>query len=144
MSIRDNGRFAEALGGSKEVPGAGEPHGARPCGPKLLNPLGRKGKRPILFTSIPLQIQKLCGVRTRETKRFPGFGGSCLKANSLPPTSDFWPPYKDIGSRGSEVQYSIKDMRHMPKCAVNPAITQRLHIQDIDCFPRTATHRLRS
>jgi hypothetical protein len=26
--------------------------------------------------------------RTHDTKRFPGYGGACLKANSLPPTSD--------------------------------------------------------
>ena len=26
--------------------------------------------------------------RTHDTKRFPGYGGACLKAISLPPTSD--------------------------------------------------------
>ena len=53
-------------------------------------------------------------------------------------------PLQNIESGGSKVPYSTKDMRHIPKCAVNPATTQWLHIQDIDCFPRTATYRLRS
>jgi hypothetical protein len=28
--------------------------------------------------------------RTHDTKRLPGYGGACLKANSLPPTSDIY------------------------------------------------------
>ena len=56
----------------------------RPEGPKGKE----KGCTPLFFTWIPLHIQKPCGAHTHETKQFPGFGGACLKANSLPPTSD--------------------------------------------------------
>ena len=47
-----------------------------------------KGKRPSMCFELHFHLAILSRARTHDTKRFPGYGGACLKANSLPPTSD--------------------------------------------------------
>ena len=49
-----------------------------------------KGKRetPEVPFEAHFHLASTPRARTHDTKRFPGYGGACLKANSLPPTSD--------------------------------------------------------
>ena len=59
---------------------------------KSLDGAKGKGKRRRIsgYTFKDFHLAILSRARTHDTKRFPGYGGACLKANSLPPTSDIY------------------------------------------------------
>ena len=59
-------------------------HKGKGKGPRAQREKGKPGARHLRCIST-LHSPR---ARTHDTKRFPGYGGACLKANSLPPTSD--------------------------------------------------------
>ena len=60
-------------------------HKGKGKGPRAEREKGKPGARHLRCIS-NLHSPR---ARTHNTKRFPGYGGACLKANSLPPTSDY-------------------------------------------------------
>ena len=54
---------------------------------RAIVPKGKRETHRITF-EMHFHLASAPRARTHDTKRFPGYGGACLKANSLPPTSD--------------------------------------------------------